>query len=62
LRRQSAEQVTLGEIAHVDQNAAELIAALALQFERAVEIFDGYQTALDQKLAEAHGRSGFGPH
>ena len=47
------QQIALGEVAHVDQDLAELFAAaLALQFERAVEIFRGDQAALDQDLSE----------
>ena len=39
LFRRAREQIALGEIAHVDENFAELLATLALQFEGAVEIF-----------------------
>ena len=40
--------------AEVDQDLAELVAALFLQFERAVQILLGDQLALDQDLAEPH--------
>jgi hypothetical protein len=40
--------------AEVDQDLAELVAALALQLERAIEILRSDQTALDQDLAQAH--------
>ena len=33
------QQIALGEVAHIDQDLAELVAALALQFERALQIF-----------------------
>ena len=47
------EQIALGDVAHVDEDLAELLApAFALQFERAIEIFRGDQPAVDQKLSE----------
>ena len=52
------QHVALGDEAHVDQDLAQLVAALALQFERAVEILRFDQLALDQDFAQAHGRAG----
>ncbi len=46
------EHVALGDEAHIDQDLAELIAALLLQFERALEILRLDLAALDQDLAE----------
>ena len=54
LLRERRQHVAHGDEAHVDQNLAELVAALALQFERAVEILLGDQLALDQDLAQPH--------
>ena len=39
LQRERGEQIALGEIAHIDEDAAKLFAApFALQFEGAVEV------------------------
>jgi len=47
-RPSCCEQVALREIAHVDQDFADLLAfALALEFEGAVEVFGGNETAVD---------------
>ena len=48
------QHVAHGHESHVDQNLAELVAALALEFERALNVLPGQQAALDQNLAEAH--------
>ena len=50
------KHVARGDEAQVDQNLAELVAALPLQFERAVQIFTGDQALLNQNLAKPHGR------
>ena len=47
------QHVALGDEAHVDQDLAELVAALLLQFERALEILGLDLAALDQDLAQA---------
>ena len=47
------QHVAQGDEAQVDQDLAELVAALLLQFERALEIFGLDLAALDQDLAEA---------
>ena len=46
------QHVALGDEAHVDQDLAELVAALALQFERALEVFRLIELALDEHLAQ----------
>ena len=49
------QHVALRDQPHVDQDLAELVAALALQFERAFEVFRLDLAALDEHLAQAHG-------
>ena len=46
------QHVALRDHAHVDQDLAELIAALLLEFQGAIEIFGLDLAALDQHLAE----------
>ena len=46
------EQIAFGEVAHVDEDAAELVATFALEFKGAVEVFSGNDAALDQELAQ----------
>ena len=53
---EGGEQVALRDQAHVDQDLAELVAALVLEFEGAVEVFGVDLAALDENLAEAHVR------
>ena len=48
------EHVAVGDGAHVDQDLAELIAALQLEFEGALDIFGLDLAAFEQDLAEAH--------
>ena len=48
------QHVALGDQAHIDQDLAELLAALLLQFEGALQIFRLDLVALDQNLAEPH--------
>ncbi len=49
---QRRQHVAHGDEAQVDQDLAQLLAALLLQFERAVEILRGDQLPLDQDLAK----------
>ena len=48
------QHVALRDEPHVDQDLAELVAALLLQFERAVEVFLRDLPTLDQHLAQTH--------
>ena len=48
------EHVALRDQAHIDQDFAQLIAALLLQLERALQVFRIDLAALDQNLAQAH--------
>ena len=52
LRGKGVEQIALGQIAHIDQDAAEFVAALFLKFERAIEIFGCNEAAFDEELAQ----------
>ena len=54
LIRQRRQNVAHGHEAHVDQRFAELVAALFLQLERALQILIGDELALNQDFAEAH--------
>jgi hypothetical protein len=44
----------MGDEPEVDQNLAQLVAALALQLQRAFEILLGNQPALNEDLAQSH--------
>ena len=48
------QHVAHGDEAEIDQDLAELVAALLLQFERAVEVLLRDQLPLDEDLAETH--------
>ena len=52
------EHIAVGDGAHVDQDFAELIAALLLEFQRALDIFGLDLAAFQQDLAEAHDCAG----
>ena len=56
LLRQRGQHVAQRDEAQIDQNLAQLIAALALQFERAVQVLASDQVLLDQDFAKPHGR------
>ena len=47
------QHVALRDEPHIDQNLAELVAALRLQFERALQVFGLDLLPLDQDLAQA---------
>ncbi len=49
-----AQNVALGDEAEIDQDLAQLVAALALQFQRAVEVLLRDLTTLDEDLAQPH--------
>ncbi len=55
----SVQQIALRKVAHIDQNAAEFVASLALEFKGAIQIFGRDEAAMDQKFAQAHGCSAF---
>jgi len=48
------KHVARGDEAQVDQNLADFVAALALQFERAVEILGRNQAPFDEDLTQPH--------
>ena len=50
---EDGEHIAIGDRAHVDQDFAELVAALALEFEGAVEVF-----LLDHVAVEQHASDG----
>src|SRR6202041_2011553 len=53
LFRKRSEQIALGNKTHIDEDLAEfLAAALALQFECAIEVFRGDQATFDEQLTE----------
>ncbi len=56
LLRQRQQHVARRDKAQIDQNLTQLIAALALQFERAVQVLASNQVFVDQDFAKPHGR------
>ncbi len=54
LFRQRDQHIARRDEAEVDQDLAQFIAALALQFERAIQVFTGDQVLLDQDFAKPH--------
>ena len=52
--RRGRQHVALGDEAEIDQDLAQFVAALALQFQRAVEILLGDLMTLNEDLAQPH--------
>ncbi len=58
LVRKDCEHIAIGQRSHVDQDLAQLVASLALEFEGAVEVVLLDQVAFDEHAPEGDAAEG----